>query len=250
MSKDHKRRRERAEDLRFGNDPLGDPSGQSGDRRVFAVNQKQPAVNRPPRRNPANQLGTVGVTRIIVDTANARGDFDFLTLDADSLRTVIKKPPQRAARLEAGQQDCCFPIPKPTLEMVADPAGIAHAARGNDDVESRKLFDRLAFADSLGETQMRRLKNRRDIDIGAEFRRVLAENLGGANGQGRIEKDRRVLNLALLHEIDEIDDQLLGALDREGWDEEGTVATWAWQTSAARLSRRDFGVIAGRSRSP
>ena len=68
--------------------------------------------------------------------------------------------------------------------MVPDTAGVAHAARGNDDVESRKLFDRLAFADSLGETQMRRLKNRRDIDIGAEFRRVLAENLGGANGQG------------------------------------------------------------------
>ena len=129
----------RQEDLRFGNDPLGDPSGQSGDRRVFAVNQKQPAVNWPPRRNPANQSATVGVTRIIVDPANARGDFDFLALDADSLRTIIKEPSQRAARLEAGQQNRCFPIPEPTLEMVADPAGL-HAARGNDDVEFPKAF--------------------------------------------------------------------------------------------------------------
>ena len=80
-------------------------SDKSGDRRVFAVDQKQPAVNRPPRRNPASQLRAVGMTGIIVDAADARRDFDFLALDADSLRAIVKKPAERAARLEAGQQN-------------------------------------------------------------------------------------------------------------------------------------------------
>ena len=123
------------------------------------------------------------MTRILIDTANARGDFDFLALDADSLHAIVKKSPQRTAGLEASQQNGRSPIPKPMLEMMTDPAGIAHAARGNDDVEARELFDRLALAHGLGETQMRRLENGRNVDIGAEFRRVLAENLGGANGQ-------------------------------------------------------------------
>ena len=90
----------------------------------------------------------------------------------------------------------------------------------------------------------------RDVDLGVEARRVLAEDLGGADGQRRIEKDRRRRNFAALHQIDEIDDQFLGALDREGRDEQGAVAACGSRTSAARRARRESAVIGGRSRSP
>ncbi len=49
---------------------------------------------------------------------------------------------------------------------------------------------------------------------------MLAEHFGGANGERRIEKDRRRRHLAALHQIDQIDDQFLGALDREGRNEQ------------------------------
>src|SRR6188472_2659287 len=93
-------------------------------------------------------------------------------------------------------------------EMVADTAGITHATRRYDNVETREFFDRLALVHSLRKSQMWRLEHGRKIDIPTELR--------GANGQRRIEKDRRLRNLVPLHQIDEVDDQLLGALNRKG----------------------------------
>ena len=100
--------------------------------------------------------------------------------------------------------------------MVADTAGITHATRRYDNVETREFFDRLALVHSLRKSQMWRLEHGRKIDIPTELRGVLAENVRGANGQRRIEKDRRLRNLVPLHQIDEVDDQLLGALNRKG----------------------------------
>ena len=57
---------------------------------------------------------------------------------------------------------------------------------------------------------------------------MLAEHFGGADGERRIEEDRRRRNLAALHQVDQIDDQFLRALDREGRDE---------QRAAARMRR-------------
>ena len=56
----------------------------------------------------------------------------------------------------------------------------------------------------------------------------------------RIEKDRRGRNLAALHQVDQIDDQFLGALDREGRNEQGAlaacgVAHLGGKTRAARI---------------
>ena len=62
-----------------------------------------------------------------------------------------------------------------------------------------------------------------DVDIGLEAAGMLPEHFGGANGERRIEKDRRRRHLAALHQVDQIDDQLLGALDREGRNEQRAV---------------------------
>ena len=121
-----------------------------------------------------------------------------------------------------------------------DAAGVAHAARRDDDVKAGQLGDRLAFVDRLGEAQMRRIEQAIDVDIRIEACGVLPENLRGANGQRRIEKDRRRRYLAALHQVDQIDDQFLGALDGEGRDEQGAlgrcgVAHLGGQTLAALL---------------
>ena len=104
--------------------------------------------------------------------------------------------------------------------MMADAAGVAHAAGGDDDVEAGELGDRLALLHRLGEAQMRRAKQPLDVDIGLEAVGMLAEHFGGADGERRIEKDRRRRNVAALHQVDQIDDQFLRALDREGRNEQ------------------------------
>ena len=52
---------------------------------------------------------------------------------------------------------------------------------------------------------------------------MLPEHLGRVNRQRRIEKDRRRRYFAALHQVDQIDDQFLGAFDGEGGDQQGAL---------------------------
>ena len=133
---------------------------------------------------------------------------------------------------------------------MADAAGIAHAAGRDDDVEAGELGDRFALVHRLGAAQVRRGEQPLDVDIGLQALGVLAEHFGGADGERRIEKDRRRRDVAALHQVDQIDDQLLCALDREGGNQQRAAGACAARTSAASRSRRDARVIGGRSRSP
>ena len=137
-------------------------------------------------------------------------------------------------RLKADQQHGGALVPQPALEMMPDAAGVAHAAGRDDDVEAGQLGDRLAFVDRLGEAQMRRAEQAVDVDLAVEARGMFAEHLGGVNRQRRIEEDRRRRHFAALHQVDQIDDQFLGALDREGRNEQRALCAAASRTSAAR----------------
>ena len=79
---------------------------------------------------------------------------------------------------------------------------------------------------------------------------MLAKDFGGADRERRIEKDRGGRHLAALHQVDQIDDQFLGALHREGRNQQRALAAAASRTSAASRARRASAVIGGRSRSP
>ena len=183
--------------------------------------------------------------------ADARRDLDLVALDTDGLGAVDEKPAERSLGLEADQQDGRPRVPQPVLEMVPDASGIAHAAGGDDDVKAGQLGDRLALVDRFGEPQLRRVQQPADVDAGSRLDGVLAKNLGGADRERGIEKDRRGRNLAALHQVDQIDDQFLGALHREGRNQQRAlagcgVADFRRQTRAARIAAWS----AGRSRSP
>ena len=71
---------------------------------------------------------------------------------------------------------------------------------------------------------------------------MLSKYLGGADGERGIEKDRRRRHFTTLHQVDQIDDQFLGAFDREGRNEHralggGGIANLGGKTLAARLRR-------------
>ena len=95
------------EDLRRRNDPLGDALGQAGERRLLAVHQEHAALNRAARRDPARELGTVGMAGIFIDAPDPRRDLDFLALDAHGLGAIVEETPERALRLKADQQHRC-----------------------------------------------------------------------------------------------------------------------------------------------
>src|SRR5581483_6946808 len=70
---------------------------------------------------------------------------------------------------------------------------------------------------------------------------MLTEHLRRAYGQRRIKKDRRRRYFAAVHQIDEIDDQLLRALDRKCRNEERApcrlgIADFCSEVSATRFT--------------
>ena len=58
----------------------------------------------------------------------------------------------------------------PVLQVVANAPGVAHAARGNDDMEAGELGDRLALLDRFGEPQLRRVQEPAHIDPGIDHK--------------------------------------------------------------------------------
>ena len=85
--------------------------------------------------------------------------------------------------------------------------------------------------------------------------RRVAKHLGRADRERGIEKDRRSGNLAALHQVDQIDDEFLRALDCKCWNEQCTlarrgVADFGGEALAARFGgdRRAISVAIGRFR--
>ena len=102
---------------------------------------------------------------------------------------------------------------------MADAAGLAHAARGDDDVEMVETVERLALVDRLGEADVPRLEPADQVVAVIEVGGMLGEDLRRLAGERRVDIDRDLGELALAHQLDEVADQLLRPLDREGRDE-------------------------------
>ena len=84
---------------------------------------------------------------------------------------------------------------------------------------------------------------------------MLAKHLGGADRERRIEKDRRSRDFAAFHQVDQVDDQFLGALDREGRNQQRALAgrgvadlARPAARGALRRDRRAVAVAIGRFR--
>jgi hypothetical protein len=107
--------------------------------------------------------------------------------------------------------------------MVADTAGIAHAACGNDDMKAGELRDRLALVHGFRKSKMWRIEQAAGFDIVIQARSVLAKHLGCADCERRIQKNRRGGDFSALHQADEVDDQFLGSFHRECRDQQGAV---------------------------
>ena len=109
------------------------------------------------------------------------------------------------------------------LEMVADAARLAHAGCRDDDAEAAEAGERLRILDALRDAHVRRGEGAAEIAAVLQFAGVLDEDGGGLGGERTVDEDRGLGHLALVHQLDEVGDQFLGALHREGRDEKCTL---------------------------
>ncbi len=106
---------------------------------------EEDAPGRPARLGPADQGRAVGVTGIGFQHLHPRPYADLLALDTDAGLALLQEPPERAGGLEADQQHRRLLQPQQALEVVTDPAGVAHPAGGDDDVPPAQPLDRPAL---------------------------------------------------------------------------------------------------------
>ena len=95
--------------------------------------------------------------------------------------------------------------------MTADAAGVAHAAAGDDDGARGDASQCPAFLERLDEAHVGRAQ------VGAE---MAFEDLCGADGQRRIEKDLKGGDLLPPHQGGQIEQKLLCPFDGEGGDQQ------------------------------
>ena len=88
----------------------------------------------------------------------ARTWLDVLAHDAHARSPVLQNAPQGALRLVADEEHRRFLPPQPSPEVVTDAPGLAHPARGDDDVEAVDAIDSLALLDALCEADPGRVQ--------------------------------------------------------------------------------------------
>ena len=125
---------------------------------------------------------------------------------------------------------------------MANAACLAHPARRDDDVEAAKARDRLALLDAFGEAHIMRIQRAHQLGAIVERAGVLLEDRRSPGGERRVDEDRRLLDVAALHQRRDVDEQFLRALDREGRNDQRAVSRHgAFDFRAQQLAALLFG---------
>ena len=94
---------------------------------------------------PGEQAVAVGVAADAGESAHLGGDADVFAKELDLLRALDDLAAERALGLIADEEDGGLFAPEVVLQMVADAAGVAHAAGGEDDLGRLIEVDGLAL---------------------------------------------------------------------------------------------------------
>ena len=71
-----------------------------------------------------------------------RLDIDVLTEQPEMIRSLQERPPRCSRCLVTDKQDGALRPPQIVLEVMLDPSGVAHTARGDDDLRLLDEIDR------------------------------------------------------------------------------------------------------------
>jgi len=142
---------------------------------------------------------------------------------------VHQPPPQRAARLEAADDQGAFPARQVVAQVVADASGIAHAAGGDDDGTAAHLVERHGFLHAVHEAHPHAMfvvgQPRQQFE-GLRVQKIpmLEGQPGGGAGHGRVHIDIQAVEATVAHQVGQQGENLLGAPHREGGDDDVAAA--------------------------
>lgn len=161
-------------------------------RRHFRFSMDQKYMLRPGgvSVDPAQQRSAVCVGGQPVQLDDFSLDSDFFAKKLDPVRPICQDTPKAAYRLKAHEDNRTFLPPQIVLQVMADPAGVTHAAGREDHLGNRILIEKLGFLCRLGQAQPVECQNidslpdqRGGFVIGVAAQ-VAAENLSGLPASG------------------------------------------------------------------
>lgn len=202
--------------------------GEGGAAVGFAVDEPDAAAAAARAGEPVEQFAVVGVAGEGVEDFDGGAHAVGFAEDIDFAVTAAEFPSKGMFGAVAHEEDGGRGVGDVVLEVVEDAAGFAHARGGDDDegaCESVESFGILGLADhgEVIEAEGVAFLEEFLVDVGVEAFRVEAEDFGGIDGEGTVDVDRDVRNAVLGKEFVQDDEELLGAFDREGRDDDLAV---------------------------
>ena len=200
----------------------------------FAVHEEDVVRLLRKAGDPVVQRVSVRVTREALQVVDLSLDSNLLAEQGHFLGAFDQAAAQRAFGLVTDEHDAVQRVVQVVLQMVADAARVAHAARGDDDLRLGVDVDHAALLAGAGEVQVREIE--RMVAAHDEFAhlvvvglRVVLEDLGRLHGHRAVHVDVHVLQLALVFAVAVIDavefeDEFLRPADREARDDHVAAA--------------------------
>src|SRR5690606_4577536 len=115
----------------------------------LAMDEDDAPRNRASIFHPAGKPRSIGMTGGNIEGTNTSVDLDFLTLNSDRPHTALQDTSKRALRLITDHENRGIGAPQMVLKVVADTAGVAHAACRRDAVAAIEAFDHHALLNRL-----------------------------------------------------------------------------------------------------
>ena len=179
--------------------------------------------------DPVQQVVPVGVGGQAPEIVDGSVDGDVLAEETDLLGPLQQMAAQGPFPLVAHEDHGALRPPQVVLEVVADPAGVAHAGGGDDDLGGLVHVQQLGLVAALGHGQPgegeQTLAALDELDglLVQVAPQVTGEDLGGLVGQGGVHHHGEVgvaLDQSLLLHFPHEVQQLLGAAHGKGGDDD------------------------------
>ncbi|OPY91198.1 MAG: hypothetical protein A4E73_02156 [Syntrophaceae bacterium PtaU1.Bin231] len=171
--------------------------------------------------------------RKAVDRVDPGLDGDFLIQDPDDLCAVDDLAARRPLRLEPDEDDAGSLAPQVVPEVMLDPSGVGHAARGDDDGGTAEFVDGHGLLRRDGKPQLRQRQRifacRQKLPrFLVEIFPMIAEDLRGLGRKRAVDENGHVRReTALLRQEIQGIDELLGPLHGKGGDDDLLTASVA-----------------------
>jgi len=174
---------------------------------------------------PAEEFIVVGVAGEGVEGLDVAADGEFVAEDVDVFEAAAELPAEGVFRAVADEEEDVVGVGDVVAQVMEDAPALGHAGGGDDDGGAFDFVEAFGFIDAADEAEAFEAEGvvaheEGFAGGGLQFIDMEAEDLGGFDGEGAVHKGGNGGEALFVAEFVKGVEELLGALDGEGGDDE------------------------------